>query len=198
MSKTPHIPTQNEPVIGQFYMVPCVRQEDTGKPMPVLGRAHSDPELRFAAHHYHYDLRFFTDEDIYELVGTVESPPNSRFSLTDAAMIRVLTVAIHPPNVEAEVKYRRLLCRRLLCRRPMPAFPVLDRAGSPSPVATTLEPLYAQRRVDPAWPVCPHKRFPLSGLPQDADSCAVCPLHGLRWNLKTGEMVTRIKPIDEP
>lgn len=193
MSKTPHILAGGEPVIGQFYMVPCARHEDTRKPMPVLGRAHSDPELRLAARHYHYDLRFFTDEDIYELVGTVESPPSSRFSLTDAAMIRVLTVAIHPTNVEAEVK-----CRRLLCRRPMPGFPVLDRAGSPSPVATTLEPIYAPRRVDLAKPVCSHKRFPLSGLPQDADGCVVCPLHGLRWNLTTGEMVPRMKPIDEP
>jgi len=114
----------------------------------VLGRAHSDPELRFAARHYHYDLRFFTEEEMYELVGTVNSPDGSGCSVMNAALIRVSTVT-------SGVVHRRLECRHV-----MPDFPAFTGDGDPAATALILGPIYALRHIEPANLICPHRRFP--------------------------------------
>ena len=36
--------------------------------------------------------------------------------------------------------------------------------------------------------ICPHRGADLRGMKPDADGCVRCPLHSLRWNLKTGRL----------
>jgi hypothetical protein len=50
----------DEPVVGKFYMVPCVWYY--GEWMPVIGPRHDDKEvIGFTDKHYHKDVRFVSD-----------------------------------------------------------------------------------------------------------------------------------------
>ena len=37
--------------------------------------------------------------------------------------------------------------------------------------------------------ICPHKGADLSTFEPDERDCVTCPLHGLTWNVRTGELV---------
>ncbi len=53
-----------------------------------------------------------------------------------------------------------------------------------------LEPEFAQCRLTKGK--CPHKNIPLVGLEPDSDGNVICPGHGLKWNLATGQLVSRL------
>ena len=56
-----------------------------------------------------------------------------------------------------------------------------------------LRQAYRNRRLDQEM-TCPHRGAPLAGLQPDADGNVTCPLHRLRWNLKTGRMAPKLAP----
>ena len=79
------------------------------------------------------------------------------------------------------------LLRRRLCHRRMPA-----DAWAPAPAwHSVLTRVYRDRVIDLERPVCPHRGIPLDGLPCTRRGVVTCPGHGLRWNLRTGKIVTR-------
>lgn len=174
-AKTPFISTDSEPVVGKFYLVQCIQSGSWI--LPVLGNLHSDIEIGIAKRHYHYDLRFLSDREIADLTDGMT------LTRSDVPNAQILVIVPQPSDT--------FVTRRLKCRRAMPLFPIQTYDGRISPVARALEPLYAARTIDLAAPVCPHRKFPLAGLPVDEENCVVCPLHGLKWSLTTGAMVPR-------
>ncbi|RYG96455.1 MAG: hypothetical protein EON58_12050, partial [Alphaproteobacteria bacterium] len=59
-----------------------------------------------------------------------------------------------------------------------------------------VEEICRGRRIDPTNPVCPHKGISLASVPV-IDGCIDCPGHGLRFDAKTGEIVSRYADLDE-
>ena len=69
-----------------------------------------------------------------------------------------------------------------------------------------LEAAYADKQIKPNCRVCPHRAFPLSGLPVKEErittidgNCTTrrfveCPGHGLLWETETGRLLRRCKP----
>ena len=81
---------------------------------------------------------------------------------------------------------------RRKCQREMPDFPShVD--GWLNTGHRHLEAAYRGCRLKPDHPVCPHKGFPLEGLPEK-DGVVICPGHGLAFDMNTGELVPRQVP----
>ncbi len=200
-----HIETiKGLPEIGQTYLVRCARlpkpgyslsEEDLSEERyvwrPTLGKAHEDTEwLNVNWHHYHYDFRFLTDEDMRQIASHWRGASAS----LDEVISSMFTLVIAKKFVKGTLEYRPMVCHRQ-----MPEFPVVRERGS----MTTLlwdgftrkleEPLIrkgAKLRTQHDCLRCPHRNIPLSGIPNDGETI-VCPAHGLRWNLKTGKIVSR-------
>jgi hypothetical protein len=54
-----------------------------------------------------------------------------------------------------------------------------------------LEEAYADATIDERL-ICPHRGAPLQGL-QAVDGCVTCPLHGLKFDCRTGALSRKIK-----
>jgi hypothetical protein len=143
-----------------------------------LGEAHVDPELAAGVgRHFHYDFRFLSDD-----------------LLRKHSMGNVFAIDLLKQQGETlQVEYR---LRR--CRREMPTFPLhVSHYHGRATFAERVEKLCEGKRIDPAHPICPHRGIRLDNLPVDADGCVVCPGHGLKFSLRTGEMVRRA-PLARP
>ena len=167
------------PVVGRYYLVPCVKVVGWKRDewWPVIGVVHEDYDhLQVRGWHYHYDFRFVS-ERLYR--------SHNHRPIDGLAMGTVLAAdsrdwaTYFPVHAEGEVDELR---RR--CYRQMPEFtPGLCRR---------LEPVYKHARVNPVCARCPHRGLPLSGLPVDEEGNVVCSGHGLKWNLETGKLVSRL------
>jgi Rieske [2Fe-2S] domain len=162
--------------IGKFYWVPCVLVESRWRAfwmpddgcVPVIGRRHSDAEhLQFNYEHYHVDWRFVAQSQYEWACGARKFPHG-----------RVVTSSVEQMMLSQTVQKRRL------CRRHMPDFPSQHLRHY-----KTLEAAYKTCTLK-AGHVCPHRGISLSQFARP-DSTAVCPGHGLRWNLRTGALVPR-------
>ena len=177
------------PVIGKMYWVPCVMAPGikseadnihTRAPvwLPIIGPPHNDADfLGVSAAHYHFDVRFFSERLVRLLAADQRNA---------AAVLRRVA------GVEGILKGP--INRRLKCRRQMPEYPLetqrCDGGVEGFAQLPEFERAYSKYRV--ACGRCPHRNFPLHGLP-DNNGVVVCPGHGLAWNLLTGEMVSRVK-----
>ena len=173
------------PVVGKFYMVPCIRvTESSYLPpglWPITGPKHEDAELlNFPFQHFHVDVRFLTPKQV--------RAHGSPYGLGDGSSVRsvlvrpiTVTFADGSPN---SVRWSGPELAELRCRRKMPLYPeVADQ-----PLWKQLGDAYADKRVKCGK--CPHRGLPLESLPREPGTDIVtCPGHGLRWDLKTGEMV---------
>jgi hypothetical protein len=164
----------SEPEIGKFYLVPCVPTDD-GEWWPVIGPKHEDLEhIGFPVEHYHYDLRFFSGDQLKATMLGLPSPMMRKSD--DYALMAVAHSGKCGKPID---KYRK-------CQRPMPDFPVkFVQAWFPK-----LEAAYKSVKLSSCLK-CPHRGLPLKGL-SVKDALVVCPGHGLRWNVQTGEMVSRL------
>jgi hypothetical protein len=162
------------PVIGRQYRVPCVWARFYSQPLlvPIIGPWHEDVALEFPHEHFHIDWRFVKDWQWFRVGHSIGSP---------AALGQVITAP------EGEV----FECRRK-CIRQMPEFPMFRSDGAPTQQARRIHRACQGMRLKPGCMVCPHKGMPLNGLPVDGEGRVVCPGHGMRWDLATGEMVARI------
>lgn len=177
--------------VGKFYSVPCIKTVAAlkdgwrsiwrGEFIPVTGPLHRDVgPVNFPWLHWHVDLRFVS-ATVYKELGDgqseyarpVQKHPlhwsegghhNSKENLDDSF-------------VEGEVVQRRLKCKRTL-----PIYPYKQARWLPK-----LECELKDARLKGM--VCPHRGIPLDGCPLDGD-VVTCPGHGLRWNVKTGELVS--------
>lgn len=167
-----------QPEIGKFYLVPTVRGRWFGimANWPVLGPKHEDAAIiGFDREHYHLDGRFVAERLVPEFHDLAYSVFNSPLNDYDISLRR-------PPYHDRQV-LDKPVWRRRLYRRHMPDYPRYR-----APWMRKLEGAYKDHRLK-AGLVCPHRGAPLRGLPVDAAGCVTCPLHGLRWNVKTGELV---------
>lgn len=153
--------------VGQFYRVPCVRGKyySVVDDWPVIGPQHEDAEfVGFRWQHYHIDWRF-VPQHRFQPIG---------FRLGAPLMTSDL---INPGGLPAPILRRRKMQRVLpdfLQARMARWFPKLQDA-------------YAECKLKPGL-ICPHRGIPLTGVHQEGD-VVTCPGHGLRWNVKTGELV---------
>lgn len=186
----PKIEGVEKPVVGRFYLVPCVWDENYGVTRrtvhkggwwPVIGPWHEDADIGFAEHHFHFDVRFFTE---WNWEGRGKRQNMARVKTRQPRELAVMAV----PKIE----YRRL---KML--REMPDFPKEETSwavaggwveGSKNDLVKRVEEKFKDVRM--TCMKCPHRGMPLTGLPVK-DGMVVCNGHGLRWELATGRMVVR-------
>ena len=191
--------------IGKFYSVPHVRavwRHNTLKWWPVIGPAHSDSEIiRYKPVHWHVDFRFLNKTDRVSLVSTITSPVWGH-PLHDVFAVPIswvspegITIACQDQahdHILGEVavgdlphegippeSYMRTIRRKFVAHYPTypPTVRWLGR----------LRDAYQGCRLKPGM-VCPHKGADLTGIKPE-DGIITCPLHGLEWCAKTGELV---------
>lgn len=179
--------------VGKFYKVPCIktveRLKDGYRPywcgewVPVMGPLHRDVgPVNFPWLHWHVDLRFVSAKVYAELNkvwhGSPFATPLQKFSLKwETGGPQGMGERTDDSFVDGDV-----VERRLKCKRQFPAYP-FTKAKWLSKLAGELKDVRMQGMV------CPHRGIPLNGCPLDGD-VVTCPGHGLRWNVKTGEVVT--------
>lgn len=149
--------------IGKYYAVPCIKNPpwpSAGRWLPIIGPLHEDAEIvKFEYLHWHIDWRFVS--------GRFLSSTDSVSRRSVLARVLVLDV------------FHEVIIRKMKCKRAMPEFPNASWL-------VELEPLFARCRLSRDL-VCPHRGIPLAGCPVK-DGLVVCPGHGLRWNVTTGEL----------
>ncbi len=173
--------------VGKFYNVTCVvlkKEFDYGdgyglapvkqqcffsqkQLIPVVGPPHDDVEyINFPDRPYHVDWRF---------------APQSVCNLaTEHNYFAELGMVVDVRLVEKTV------VRRMKCRREFRMYP--DKNGAK--FLPALQKGFADKSAKNG--ICPHKGFDLNTLHPDADSCVVCPLHGLKFNTTTWQLVERL------
>lgn len=175
--------------VGQFYRVPCiyVPQEhhtawmpDDGW-VPTLGPKHSDAEhLEFPWDHFHVDWRFIGDQQMRHAEFWNGFAHGNIVSSVDGRQV---------------IKSQPVLKRRK-CRRVMPEFPVIGESRhslSRRKWQALEQAQFAGCNKLKPGNICPHRGIDLTPFRQP-DGTAVCPGHGLRWNLDTGELMHRHSP----
>ena len=172
--------------VGAFYSVPCVRVPFGFYGMkwaPVIGPKHRDVELGVDWEHWHVDWRFVPDATLHQAIAysTIQSPHGK-------------VVSNDNPERWGEQKLTGpSVLKRHLCLREMPDFP-----AAPKPEWAAME--VAQRaRCDKLKDghTCPHRGIDLRPFEKE-DGTAVCPGHGLRWDLRTGLLLARHKTPNVP
>lgn len=182
------------PVVGCYYMVPCVRSIVTGligrrgmrrgayrRWLPVIGPKHDDREvIGFTEVHYHYDVRFLPDVVLNAIAG-----PGAGREVRALGMVR----RAHSVGPE----HRRCRCLRRCPEFPHSRFPPEHAGGGGCDFSwmADLERAYADARLKCGL-ACPHRGLPLAGQPVQPGDLVVCPGHGLRWNVKTGALAPRV------
>lgn len=176
------------PVVGQTYLVP-VHQDRVGRLYPIMGPFHADAELApwagaaAALPHAHYDVRFLP-------LAMISGRKRQRMDRATALFSHVHLLLNDPVPPEGVLFHRPLVCLRKVPTHP---FDVVWReqqvVGGYIPF---LEARYATARVKCGR--CPHRGFPLAGLPVGPDGGVTCPGHGLRWHVETGRLLARVRP----
>lgn len=195
--------------VGRFYEVPCVRAvwlKISHKPQwwPVLGPAHTDAEIiNFPYHHFHVDYRFLTKRqrqlaDAYNLSflsHTVFAYPIIVSQVWPEGLTHAEFLEKNRREAQQLARehkgefpkmppldptwYRR---RRKRCSGDYPAYP------SSTTWSAELEEAYKDARLGESM-VCPHKGADLSGFTPNDEGVVTCPLHGLKWHVRTGKLV---------
>lgn len=159
-------------VVGKFYKVPCVhgRWHQTTAWWPVMGPKHEDARiLNFPYAHYHIDWRFVSPKiaagyrDNY-LFGNEYTRP-----LMESGQINVSGLS------EPAIRIRKCQSEHRL-----PHYP-----GN----ATWRQLEVAHEKCKLNGLICPHQGTDLSNEPVDEHGNVICPLHGLKWNVITLELV---------
>ena len=166
------------PVVGHWYRVPALLIPSTGCWVPVLGRAHADPNLPGGEQeHYHLDLRFVA-------VSILRSwdPLRLLFDTDEEEVLRdglraVLSAEGPPPELRAMQCMREQLVHS--------ARHIRGLVEAIVPPHTCLKDR------------CPHHGIPRSAMcesVEDGTRVVVCPGHGLRFDAGTG--LVRRRPAE--
>jgi len=174
------------PVVGKFYLVPTAREIWDGRMgvWPILLPFHEDAEIiGFRWDHAHLDRRFLTpsqwagaDFGFYTAERNVDGRPLSQYA-SDGDLPSLRRASRPRPAVE----WRRRKCYREIT--PHIVHSMKDKAWFPR-----LESAYAHCRLKPGL-ICPHRGAHLGSMPVDEHGHVICPMHGLKWNVQTGELV---------
>jgi hypothetical protein len=187
------------PVVGETYLVPCIRINHGNEiwDVPVFGTVHSDPELGLAASfdHLHIDQRFVTEIYLnkFHYCGI-----NNLFAKPEASMTshRWLTLPVlSGPDIRGAREEKPMECLREAYFTPY----TVNRDRSVNRWFTgdslnhfgKFEDKYANTTLK-ACKVCPHRGIPLGSMPV-RDGLITCPGHGLDFDACTGKLVRRTK-----
>lgn len=174
--------------VGRFYAVPCLFVIEKHRTLwmpadgwvPTLGPKHEDAEhLNFTRDHYHVDWRFIDDRRIKWARGLFSPVPHGN----------VVTSSAGFDEVGATVLKRRK------CQRAMPDFPAALASrgyGISNSRFGALERAHRCTRLKPGG-ICPHRGIDLKPFAKP-DGTVICPGHGLRWDLATGEPLPHHAP----
>lgn len=171
------------PVVGQFYMVPVIRQfywHGRRGDWPVIGPMHEDKHFfDFDELHYHIDARFLTK-------------PQAAFAASHCPK-RILNIGGFEPEIVtiSGAPLSNWYSRTLPRGRPALARRKCTRESYESMVLQVHPD--ARRKLEArygaiATPIhrrdgrmlCPHRKVDLSQFVPDANGIVTCPLHGLR------------------
>ncbi len=166
--------------VGKFYKVPCVKATTRfnlgGGLIPIMGPLHSDAEfINFPHPHWHIDFRFLGAH----AWGRVHQ---RRFHGDSACYTHVAQKDPHWGGPILDHAFG-VQTRRMQCKRAFPLYPYKLATWLPK-----LKAAFSDHRLKPGL-VCPHKGISLADCPRDGD-VVTCPGHGLRWNVKTGALVS--------
>lgn len=154
---------KTEPVVGKYYLVPCV--EISRGVFPIIGEPHTDIELGIEAKHFHHDLRFMPNKLLEEsFISTMTDEERSMFTITNAP--------------------QKVFFKKMKCRRVMPVFMLVKRKEYQN-----LHKNYVGKSIKCGR--CPHRNMPLESLPQDEDGNVICNGHGLKINMREKKVVQR-------
>ena len=188
-------PLPHKPVVGSFYRRPCVRAHwptNRIRWLPILGPVHSDPEhIRAEFQHVHVDYRFLNMElrEILDLIlrNSPDDPFRNRIYSTPISYVSphgyeepVAVDGIHLLGIDP-ASWMSVRPRKY--QGPYPPYPY-DNV----PWLQDLSEAYADRTLINGT-TCPHRGADLTGVVPDHSGVITCPLHGLRWQVSTGEMV---------
>jgi hypothetical protein len=186
MSKLQKITDLREPpVVGRYYLVPCVRYYWHGmvESWPVIGPPHHDAEIGFMPIHYHIDARFLTrkqqrlafEERTYSRghknfsIRQYNASPLSEIDQTNEWNVKRYGPIPRKPTLEKRI------CTNLKLHWPLPFKP-----GENEPMWLWFTDLAGAIERPDGRLLCPHKKVDLSQFEPDADGIVTCPLHGLR------------------
>lgn len=170
------------PIVGKFYDVPCIRAISTDRFVAILPHKHTDMQFGSevaAKPHYHFDTRFFAKHD-YQLLATD---------------FRERCASVHvvsPEHAEWAVRfgYRNYDEIRVLKRKCQSTFTGHMKAqlSSGSKAAAWYR---SQIGKSCAGRICPHFRQPML----ERDGVLECPYHGLIGDPKTEKIIGNIHRI---
>lgn len=166
-------------IVGKYYNVPTVYGElfYYHAHWPVIGPKHEDAEIiNFPWHHYHIDWRF-VPQRLLSRVGYYFTDPGSPHLPGQRSLATPLAEALRRNDAGLPAP----VMRRLKCKREFAPYPKAHFIGA-------LEKKFVGCRLKKDH-ICPHRGVPLDSLPRDENGVVQCPAHGLRWNLRTGEIV---------
>lgn len=183
-----------EYTIGKFYTVPTVRAYylDRLDTWPVIGPKHEDTEyINFDHQHYHFDFRFMTTAQLTRMRKHISFTGYA--SDGDGALYSQVLI-LHDERFGFRFTGEHLnsslplpVVKRLKCRRAMPAYTV-QPGWLPA-----LNQAYAGKFLVSGH-ICPHRGADLTGLAVDDAGCVTCPLHGLKFDMKTGRLSMSPEP----
>ena len=182
--------------LGKTYEVPCLwlnwphtrwsfgLLKTKYKPSwwPILGTWHIDRELGNAPHHYHFDVRFLTDDQMGIIAKQLKQSIGSSDDadpIQEAVFYYVATDG-HLMDDQEEPQMVSMECKRLW-NPYVPGIPWLEK----------LEEMEFELKLKND--VCPHRGTDLSTYVADGDGCTICPLHGLKWHRESGKLVRQSK-----
>jgi hypothetical protein len=163
--------------VGKFYDVPCVRTlcavwgSEPGLWLPIFGGLHEDADIiGFQWQHWHIDWRFASNKFMERASYKWEHRYDKSFF---ARVVRERDLA------------DGITIKRRKCLRQMPDFP------SQVEWMLELEKEYRNHVLSDCLK-CPHRGANLSAMVPDENGLVVCPMHGLRWNVKSRTLFPRV------
>ena len=188
-------PLPDTPVVRRRYARPCVRTEWHGgglKWIPVVGTVHDDAEHIMADFlHIHVDFRFLCQRDrqrlLHQTLDEDDSGINPVFivpisEVVPADIEKPITIAEAIRNDHPTEEWLSIRMRPYL--GPYPTYPRDERIWWHA----ALTAAYAGSQLIDGR-ICPHQGTDLAGIPPDDDGTVTCPLHGLRWCARTGQII---------
>ena len=174
--------------VGKFYRVPCVKASGNkyqhifrSQWVPIMGPEHQDAEIiGFPYRHWHVDWRF-AGQRMFTAAKKEHPGRNHESDVYNYVLMRFASFDRSEDLRNPFVETGEVVVRRMQCKRAFPAYPHERARWLPR-----LEEHCAGLKM--RGMVCPHRGVPLEGCPTDGD-VVQCPGHGLRWNVKTGELV---------
>ena len=166
------------PVVGVAYLVPTVRYVYHGRvaDWPVIGPKHEDERFFDFPHpHYHLDARFIP---FGRLRFAFDIAHEDDAEAVDWLVGRAPLFSTGQPDHPA------IVYRRRKCVRSVAGYVYGNHEG-----VQRLRAAYADKPLvhTACGRACPHRGAPVDSLQPDEHGVITCPLHGLRFNAKTGE-----------